>query len=66
MPRARLRVAGHFNKTVAETMHANIEKVGLPQWSEADIALAKAVQREMKCRNRSATKITRCAARIDP
>jgi len=39
---------GHFNKTVAETMHANIEKTGLPQWSEADIALAKAVQREMK------------------
>ena len=27
---------GHFNKTVAEVMHANIEKVGLPQWSEAD------------------------------
>jgi aminobenzoyl-glutamate utilization protein B len=39
---------GHFNKTVAETMHANIEKVGLPQWSEADQMLAKAVQREMK------------------
>jgi aminobenzoyl-glutamate utilization protein B len=39
---------GHMNKTVAETMHANIEKVGLPQWSEADQALAKAVQREMK------------------
>jgi aminobenzoyl-glutamate utilization protein B len=39
---------GHFNKTVAETMYANIEKVGLPQWSEADIALAKATQREMK------------------
>src|SRR5437870_1387247 len=39
---------GHFNKTVAETMHANIEKVGLPQWSEADITLAKALQREMK------------------
>src|SRR4029078_12784267 len=39
---------GHFNKTVAETMYANIEKVGLPQWSEADIELAKAVQREMK------------------
>ena len=27
---------GHFNKTVAETMHANIEKVGLPTWTEAD------------------------------
>ena len=39
---------GHFNKTVAETMYANIEKVGLPTWSEADQALAKAVQREMK------------------
>ena len=39
---------GHFNKTVAETMHANIEKVGLPTWSDADQALAKAVQREMK------------------
>jgi aminobenzoyl-glutamate utilization protein B len=39
---------GHFNKTVAETMYANIEKVGLPQWSDADVALAKATQREMK------------------
>ena len=39
---------GHFNKTVAEVMHANIEKVGLPQWSDEDVALAKAVQREMK------------------
>ncbi|HEV2985036.1 MAG TPA: amidohydrolase [Vicinamibacterales bacterium] len=39
---------GHFNKTIAETMHANIEKVGLPQWSEADVALAKAVQHELK------------------
>jgi aminobenzoyl-glutamate utilization protein B len=39
---------GHFNKTIAELMHANIEKVGLPQWSADDIALAKAVQREMK------------------
>ena len=39
---------GHFNKTVAETMYANIQKVGLPTWSEADQTLAKAVQREMK------------------
>jgi len=38
----------HMNKTVAETMHANMEKVGLPTWSEADQTLAKAVQREMK------------------
>ena len=39
---------GHFNKTVAETMYANIEKVGLPQWSEADQTLAKALQNELK------------------
>src|SRR6266851_4057322 len=31
---------GHMNKTIAETMHANIEKVGLPQWSAADQTLA--------------------------
>src|SRR5256884_2184399 len=49
---------GHFNKTVAETMYANIEKVGLPQWSDADQALANAVQREMKVpENGLATKI---------
>src|SRR5713226_7828935 len=39
---------GHFNKTIAETMHTNIEKVGLPQWTEADQTLAKALQRELK------------------
>ena len=39
---------GHFNKTIAETMYANIEKVGLPQWSEADQALAHALQHELK------------------
>ena len=38
----------HTNRTLAETMHANIVQVGLPQWSEADIALAKATQRVMK------------------
>jgi aminobenzoyl-glutamate utilization protein B len=38
----------HMNKTVAETMHANIETVGMPTWSEADQTLARALQREMK------------------
>ena len=38
----------HTNKTLAETMYANIVSVGLPKWSEADITLAKATQREMK------------------
>jgi len=37
----------HFNKVIAESMYENIKKVGLPQWSEADQALAKAVQTEV-------------------
>ncbi|MGC4082598.1 MAG: hypothetical protein QM736_10925 [Vicinamibacterales bacterium] len=38
----------HMNKTVAETMHANIQKVGMPAWTEADQTLARALQREVK------------------
>jgi aminobenzoyl-glutamate utilization protein B len=37
----------HMNKTVAETMYANIKAVGLPTWSEADQTLAKALQTEL-------------------
>ena len=37
----------HMNKTVAEVMYENIKKVGLPTWSEADQALAKALQKEL-------------------
>ena len=37
----------HMNKTVAETMHANMELVGMPVWSEADQTLAKALQKEL-------------------
>jgi aminobenzoyl-glutamate utilization protein B len=35
----------HFNKTLAETLQTNIEKVGMPQWSEDEQTFAKAVQR---------------------
>ena len=37
----------HFNKPVAEAVWANIERVGLPEWSEADLALATGLQREL-------------------
>jgi aminobenzoyl-glutamate utilization protein B len=37
----------HFNKPVAEAMFANIQRVGLPKWSEDDQAFAKAVQKEV-------------------
>ena len=38
----------HFNKVIAETMYENIVEVGLPEWTEADLALALAVQAEME------------------
>jgi aminobenzoyl-glutamate utilization protein B len=38
----------HMNRTLAETTYANIKSVGLPQWSEADQTLAKALQTELK------------------
>ena len=48
----RSRVLGsawprHTNRALAEAMHANIQQVGLPQWSDADVALARATQRVM-------------------
>jgi aminobenzoyl-glutamate utilization protein B len=39
---------GYFNVPIAEDMYENIKKVGLPQWSEADQTLAKALQKELK------------------
>jgi aminobenzoyl-glutamate utilization protein B len=39
---------GHFNKPVAEDMYENIKKVGLPEWSEADRTLTKAIQAELQ------------------
>jgi aminobenzoyl-glutamate utilization protein B len=37
----------HFNRPVAEVAQANIERVGLPEWTDADIALANGLQREL-------------------
>jgi aminobenzoyl-glutamate utilization protein B len=39
--------ARYFNKPVAEATYANIEAVGLPEWSDADQALARGLQREL-------------------
>ena len=39
---------GHFNVPIAEDMYQNITKVGLPQWSNEDQALARALQRDLK------------------
>lgn len=50
---AETRVLGaawprHFNKPLAEAMQKNIERVGMPAWSDDDHTLARAVQREVR------------------
>jgi aminobenzoyl-glutamate utilization protein B len=40
----------HFNKAVAEATWANIRRVGLPSWTDADQTLAKALQKEVGAR----------------
>jgi aminobenzoyl-glutamate utilization protein B len=37
----------YFSKPVAEVEYANIQRVGLPEWSDADVELAKGLQREL-------------------
>lgn len=39
--------SGHFNKTIAEVTYENIKRVGMPQWTEEDQALARALQQEL-------------------
>src|SRR5262245_8706778 len=37
----------HFNRAIAQVTHANITKVGMPEWDEADQTFARAVQKEL-------------------
>ncbi len=39
---------GYFSKPIAEAMQENIKKVGMPQWSDDDQAMAKGLQKELK------------------
>lgn len=39
---------GAFNKPLAEALYANIQRVGMPQWSAEDVKLANAAQAMMK------------------
>jgi aminobenzoyl-glutamate utilization protein B len=41
---------GHFNKPVAEALLSNIQRVGMPAWSDADEKLARAAQTELKAK----------------
>ena len=37
----------HMNRPLAEAMHANMLEVGMPEWSEKDQRLARALQKEL-------------------
>ena len=37
----------HMSKPVAEAMNENIKRVGMPSWDDNDVAMAKAVQKEL-------------------
>jgi len=45
----------HFNKPVAEATYNNIQRVGLPDWSEDDQTLARGLQRELGQEERGLT-----------
>ena len=51
--------AQHFNRAVAQAAAANIDKVGMPEWSDADQSLARAVQKELGTREQGlATRVS--------
>lgn len=39
--------SAHFSKPIAEAMHQNIVRVGMPKWDDKDQALAKGLQKEL-------------------
>jgi aminobenzoyl-glutamate utilization protein B len=56
----------HFNRAVAQVAYDNIQKVGLPEWSEADQTFARAVQKELGARETGlATRIGNLGGPVD-
>jgi aminobenzoyl-glutamate utilization protein B len=45
----------HFNRAVAQAAYDNIQKVGMPEWSDADQTLARAIQKELGSRESGLT-----------
>ncbi len=57
----------HFSKPVAETVFANIKRVGLPKWDDADQTFAKMLQRMMKAPERGlATEVREMGGPVPP
>src|SRR5580765_5944070 len=57
----------HFNRAIAQVTQGNIEKVGMPVWSEDDQAFARAVQKELGVTEQGlTTRIGTMAGPVDP
>jgi aminobenzoyl-glutamate utilization protein B len=57
----------HFNRTIAETMYENIKTVGLPRWDDADVTLARSIQKELEQPERGlATELRRLQGPVSP
>ncbi|MGA1359641.1 MAG: amidohydrolase [Gemmatimonadaceae bacterium] len=50
--------SAHFNKTIAEVTFENIKRVGMPAWDSADVAMARALQKELGVREMGLTSNT--------
>jgi len=50
--------SAHFNKTIAEVTFENIKRVGMPAWDSADVAMARALQKELGVREMGLTSST--------
>jgi aminobenzoyl-glutamate utilization protein B len=57
----------HFNRAVAEATQANIQKVGIPAWSEDDQVFARAVQKELGIPEQGlVTRVSNLGGPVDP
>lgn len=50
--------SGHFNKSIAEATFANIKRVGMPAWDDADQTMAKGLQKELGVREQGLSSST--------
>jgi aminobenzoyl-glutamate utilization protein B len=56
----------HFNRPLAEAAKANIDKVGLPQWTPGEQTFAKAVQKNLGSKEKGlATELEKMAAPVE-
>jgi aminobenzoyl-glutamate utilization protein B len=57
----------HFNRAVAQVTQDNIQKVGMPEWSEVDQTFARAVQKEIGANQSGlSTRVGNLGGPVDP